>query len=195
MNQSGIKNMTEGRPLPLIISFALPLMVGNIFQQMYTVVDTMVVGKTLNVSALAALGAADWLNWLMLGVVCGLAQGFGILIAQQFGANQYDDLRRTVGCSAVLSAICALVLLIIGQAVIIPVLNLLQTPGEIMSGAELYLRIMFGGIPVVLFYNLLASILRSLGDQIFHQLPQGGAVHSLTHRSAADGPVLAINAA
>ena len=164
MNQSGIKNMTEGRPLPLIISFALPLMVGNIFQQMYTVVDTMVVGKTLNVSALAALGAADWLNWLMLGVVCGLAQGFGILIAQQFGANQYDDLRRTVGCSAVLSAICALVLLIIGQAVIIPVLNLLQTPGEIMSGAELYLRIMFGGIPVVLFYNLLASILRSLGD-------------------------------
>ena len=164
MNQSGTKNMTEGRPLPLIVSFALPLMVGNIFQQMYTVVDTMVVGKTLNVDALAALGAADWLNWLMLGVLTGLTQGFGILIAQQFGAKQYDDLRRTVGCSAALSLICSLVLLIIGQAVIIPVLNLLQTPAEILPGSELYLRIMFGGIPVVLFYNLLASILRSLGD-------------------------------
>ena len=164
MNQSGTKNMTEGRPLPLIISFALPLMVGNIFQQMYTVVDTMVVGKTLNVSALAALGSADWLNWLMLGVVCGLAQGFGILIAQQFGARQYEDLRKTIGCSALLSAICSLVLLILGQAVIIPVLNLLQTPAEILPGAELYLRIMFGGIPVVLFYNLLAAVLRSLGD-------------------------------
>ena len=164
MNRSGTKNMTEGRPLPLIVSFALPLMVGNIFQQMYTVVDTMVVGKTLQVGALAALGAADWLNWLMLGVVCGLAQGFGILIAQQFGAKQYEDLKRTVGCSAILSVFSSVVLLLLGQAVILPVLRLLKTPEEILPGSVLYLRIMFAGIPVVLFYNLLAAILRSLGD-------------------------------
>ena len=164
MNQSGTKNMTEGRPLPLIISFALPLMVGNIFQQMYTVVDTMVVGKSLNVTALAALGAADWLNWLMLGIVCGLTQGFGILIAQQFGAKQYEDLRKTVGCSALLSLVSSLALLVLGQALVLPVLDLLQTPQEILPGSELYLRIMFAGIPIVLFYNLLAAILRSLGD-------------------------------
>ena len=164
MNQSGTKNMTEGRPLPLIVTFALPLMAGNIFQQMYTVVDTMVVGKTLQVGALASLGAADWLNFLMLGFVCGLPQGFGILIAQQFGAQQFEDLKKTVGCSAVLSALSAVVLLLIGQAVITPVLHLLKTPAEILPGAVLYLRIMFLGIPVVMFYNLLATILRSLGD-------------------------------
>ena len=164
MKHSGTKNMTEGRPLPLIVSFALPLMVGNVFQQMYTVVDTMVVGKTLQVSALASLGAADWLNFLMLGFVCGLPQGFGILIAQQFGAQQFDDLKKTVGCSALLSALCAVVLLLIGQVLITPVMHLLKTPAEILPGSVLYLRIMFLGIPVVLFYNLLATILRSLGD-------------------------------
>ena len=164
MNQSGTRNMTEGKPLPLIVSFALPLMVGNIFQQMYTVVDTMVVGKTLQVSALAALGAADWLNWLMLGVVSGLAQGFGILMAQQFGANQYADLRKTIGCSAMLSLVSAVILVAAGQAVMIPALHLLKTPAEIMPDSALYLRIMFAGVPAVLFYNLLAAILRSLGD-------------------------------
>ena len=164
MDHSGTKNMTEGKPLPLIISFTLPLMVGNIFQQMYTVVDTMVVGKTLQVGALAALGAADWLNWLVLGVVSGLAQGFGILMAQQFGAKHYDALKQTIGCSVLLSAISAAVLILLGQAAIIPILTLLKTPPEILPDSVLYLRIMFAGIPAVLFYNLLAALLRSLGD-------------------------------
>ena len=164
MKDSRTKSMTEGRPLPLIISFALPLMVGNIFQQMYTVVDTMVVGKTLHVGALAALGASDWLNWLMLGVISGLAQGFGILMAQQFGAREYEALRKTIGCSVILSAISAAVLVLIGQLAITPVLRLLQTPAEILPDSALYLRIMFAGIPVVLAYNLLACVLRSLGD-------------------------------
>ena len=75
---SSLKKMTAGRPAPLILTFALPLMAGNVFQQLYTVVDTMVVGKFLGVSALAALGAADWLNWMMLGVVQGFTQGFAI---------------------------------------------------------------------------------------------------------------------
>ena len=164
MNHSGTKTMTEGRPLPLIVSFALPLMVGNIFQQMYTVVDTMVVGKTLQVGALAALGAADWLNWLVLGVVTGLPQGFAILISQQFGGGEYEKLKKTVGCSAILCALSAAVLVLLGQAAILPVLSLLKTPPEILPDSALYLRIMFAGIPAVMFYNLLASILRSLGD-------------------------------
>lgn len=84
---SRIRNMTEGSPFRLIFSFAMPLMLGNIFQQLYTVVDTMVVGKALGVHALAALGASDWLNWMMLGIIQGFTQGFGIRMAQQFGAS------------------------------------------------------------------------------------------------------------
>ena len=159
-----IKDMTEGRPLSLIISFALPLMVGNIFQQLYTVVDTMVVGKTQGVDALAALGATDWLYWMMLGVVQGITQGFSILMAREFGAKRYEQLRVVTGLSIVLSAICAGVLLIAFQIAAQPVLVLLRTPDEIMGQSMQYLRVMFFGIPIVMAYNLLACTLRSLGD-------------------------------
>lgn len=162
--RSKIKDMTAGAPLPLIISFALPLMVGNIFQQLYTVVDTMVVGKALGVDALAALGATDWLYWMLLGMIQGVTQGFGILMSREFGARQFESLRSVVGSSATLSALSAFLFLILGQAVAEPVLVLLNTPAEIMDGSLLYLRIMFLGIPVVMTYNLLATILRSLGD-------------------------------
>lgn len=161
---SKIKDMTEGKPLSLIVSFALPLMVGNIFQQLYTVVDTMVVGKALGVDALAALGATDWLYWMVLGMVQGVTQGFGILMAREFGAKQYEGLRSVVGSSTSLSAICAVVFLGVGQIVARPTLELLNTPAEIMDWSLLYLRIMFVGIPIVMAYNLLACILRSLGD-------------------------------
>ncbi|MBE6922904.1 MAG: MATE family efflux transporter [Ruminococcaceae bacterium] len=159
-----IKDMTTGAPLPLIVSFALPLMVGNIFQQLYTVVDTMVVGKALGVDALAALGATDWLYWMLLGMIQGVTQGFGILMAREFGAKQFENLRSVVGSSTTLSALSALLFLILGQAVAEPALLLLNTPAEIMGGSLLYLRIMFLGIPIVMAYNLLATILRSLGD-------------------------------
>lgn len=159
-----IKDMTSGSPLKLIVTFALPLMVGNIFQQMYTVVDTMVVGKALGVDALAALGATDWLYWMWLGMIQGVAQGFGILMAREFGAKQYESLRSVVGSSVTLSALAAALLLVIGQIAASPVLALLNTPPEILDWSLLYLRIMFLGIPIVMAYNLLATILRSLGD-------------------------------
>lgn len=162
--KSRMKNMTEGKPISLIISFALPLMVGNVFQQLYTVVDTMVVGKGLGVGALAALGAADWLNWMMLGTIQGLTQGFAILMAQEFGAGQKEKLKEVVGGSILLSAVSAVVLLLIGQLLAAPVLQLLQTPPEITEDALLYLRIMFLGVPIVMAYNLFAAILRALGD-------------------------------
>lgn len=162
--EAKIKDMTGGSPLKLIVTFALPLMLGNIFQQMYTVVDTMVVGKALGVDALAALGATDWLYWMMLGMVQGVTQGFGILMAREFGAKQYETLRSVVGCSAVLSALSAVLLLAAGQLTARPILLLLQTPEEILDGALLYLRVMVMGIPIVMAYNLLATVLRSLGD-------------------------------
>ena len=159
-----IKDMTTGKPLQLIVSFALPLMVGNIFQQLYTVVDTMVVGKALGVDALAALGATDWLYWMLLGMIQGVTQGFGILMAREFGAKQYENLRSVVGSSVTLSALAALLFLVMGQAVAAPILRLLNTPAAIIDWSLLYLRIMFLGIPVVMAYNLLATVLRSLGD-------------------------------
>ena len=143
-----IKDMTTGRPLPLIISFALPLMVGNIFQQLYTVVDTMVVGKALGVDALAALGATDWLYWMLLGMIQGVTQGFGILMAREFGAKQYESLRKVVGSSTSLSIIFALLFLILGQAVAKPILVLLNTPVQIMDGSLLYLQTVDAGNPL-----------------------------------------------
>lgn len=161
---SKIKNMTTGNPAGLIFKFALPLMAGNIFQQLYTVVDTMVVGKFLGVDALAALGASDWLNWMMLGIIQGFAQGFAIKMAQEFGAGNYKQLRKVIGNSAVLSVIFSVVLVILGQLAAKPILELLQTPSDIMPDTILYIRLMFAGVPIVMFYNLLACILRSLGD-------------------------------
>lgn len=159
-----ITNMTEGSPSKLIITFALPLMVGNVFQQLYTVIDTMVVGQALGVSALAALGATDWLNWLFAGLVQGFAQGFSILMSQEFGSGNYKRLRKVIFNSIILSAICSLLVLVSSQACAAPVLTLLHTPDDIMGDSLLYLRIIFLGMPIIMAYNLSASILRSLGD-------------------------------
>jgi putative MATE family efflux protein len=159
-----IKDMTQGNPLKLIINFASPLMIGNVFQQLYTVVDTIVVGKALGVNALAALGATDWLYWMLLGMVQGITQGFGILIAREFGAKQFERLRTVTANAITLSALSAIILLILSQMISVPALLMLNTPDKIMGDSLLYLRIMFGGIPIVMAYNLLAGILRSLGD-------------------------------
>lgn len=158
------KNMTTGSPAKLIFSFSLPLMVGNIFQQLYTVVDTAVVGRALGVKALAGLGASDWLNWMIIGVIQGFAQGFSILMAQYFGAEDYKGLRKSVGNSLVLAGICAVAVLAISQAGLGSFLDILGTPDSIRGYSELYLRIIFWGIPVITAYNIFASILRALGD-------------------------------
>lgn len=158
------RSLTEGNPYLLIFTFALPLMAGNIFQQLYTVVDTMIVGRALGVEALAALGSADWFNWMILGAIQGLSQGFAVLMAQEFGARNYKDLRKVTGNSVILAIVSALVLLLLGQIFARPVLLLLKTPDEIIGNSLIYLRIIFAGIPIVMAYNLFACILRSLGD-------------------------------
>ena len=158
------QDMTTGSPARLLFFFSLPLMFGNVFQQLYTVVDTMIVGQALGVSALAALGAAESLNWMSLGTVQGLTQGFSIKMAQQFGAKNEEGLRQAVGHSIVLSAILAVLLTVLFHAAVDPVLTLLHTPSDIRPDTVLYLRIMLSGIPIVITYNLLASMLRAIGD-------------------------------
>ena len=109
-------DMTQGKPGRLILGFALPLMLGNVFQQLYTFVDTQVVGQALGVNALAALGASEWLTFLMFGSVQGLTQGFSVIISQKFGAGQEGELRRAVFQAALLSAVAAVLLTGLGQA-------------------------------------------------------------------------------
>ena len=159
-----VLNMTEGRPVRLLLSVALPLMVGNIFQQLYTVVDARIVGSVEGVSALAALGASDWFNWLCLGLIQGFAQGFTIPMAQAFGAKRYDQLRRCTGNAVLLAAFMAAVITAVSLLSITTVLRLLDTPPEIMPLSVRYLTILYAAYPVVMAYNLMAGILRSLGD-------------------------------
>lgn len=161
---ANVKDMTSGSPIKLLINFALPLMFGNIFQQLYTIVDTVVVGKGLGVNALAALGAVDWLNWMVIGVATGFTQGFSILIAQNFGARRFGHLRKTMAVSTILSGIIAVITLIVSQLTARPMLVLLNTPEYIMADALSYVRVAFSGIIVVMAYNLLAAALRALGD-------------------------------
>ena len=164
MKQNSVKDMTAGTPWKLILSFALPLIAANIFQQLYTVVDTMVVGQVLGVKALAALGAIDWYNWMSLATIQGFTQGFGILVARRFGEKNYKALNNAIANAYTLSLILAAVFLVIMQLSIEPTLALLRIPLDIRPLSSLYLRIVFGAIPVTVAYNCLAVILRSLGD-------------------------------
>lgn len=159
-----ISTLTEGSPWRLLLLFSLPLMAGNVFQQMYTVVDTAVVGKVLGVDALAALGAVDWLNWLMLAVMQGFAQGFSILMAQKFGAGEYGKLRQIIANSILLAILCAAALTVLSQGTMGVFVSWLRTPEEIRPISIAYLRILFGGLPIVMAYNLAAAILRALGN-------------------------------
>lgn len=159
-----IQDMTKGNPGKLIFFFALPLMLGNICQQLYTMVDTIIVGQGVGVQALASLGAADWLNWLILGISTGFSQGFSIMIAQRFGANDMEGLRKSVSMSYLLGGIIAIIATILSQLTALPILKLLKTPENILPGSLIYLRISFSGILIVMAYNVFASILRALGD-------------------------------
>lgn len=161
---SNIKDMTKGRPAGLIFTFALPLMLGNVFQQLYTVVDTAVVGQFVGVEALASVGAADWPNWMVLGLVTGFAQGFCILISQRFGAGDLEGMRRSVSHTYLMGLILGAVVTLLAHLLARPILTLLDTPENVLPGALLYLRISYSGILVVMVYNVLSSVLRALGD-------------------------------
>lgn len=161
---SKVKNMTSGSPGKLIILFAIPLMLGNIFQQLYTMVDTVIVGQVIGVEALAAIGATDWLIFLVLGVASGMTQGYSILVSQFFGAKDYDKLRKAVARSYVWALLLALIVMTVSQIALVPILKLLKTPENVMGMSRIYARIMFFGVPVIAVYNVLAAILRALGN-------------------------------
>lgn len=158
------RDMTVGSPWKLILGFALPLMLGNIFQQFYTFVDTMVVGQALGVNALAALGSTEWLTFMMFGFIQGLVQGFSVVMAQCFGAGDMKTLRKSVVNAVYLSMAAALIFTVAGQLIVWPILLQMNTPNEVIGLSQDYLSILYAGIPITMTYNLSAAILRALGN-------------------------------
>lgn len=162
--EAKIRDMTRGKPGRLILGFALPLMLGNICQQLYTMVDTAVVGNVLGVKALAAIGATDWLNWMVLGILTGFTQGFSILISHRYGAKDNEGLKRSVALSVLLTGIIAVVLTAGSLLFLSPMLDMLHTPQDVRADAVNYISVIFAGITVVAAYNIASCILRALGD-------------------------------
>ena len=158
------KDLTQGSPMGLIVRFALPTLLGMLFQQLYNMVDTMIVGKLLGASALAAVGSTGSINFFVIGFCMGLCGGFAIPVAQRMGANEPSKMRRYVANSAYLAALFSLLLTTATGLLCRTILTVMRTPADIFDNAYTYIFIIFMGIPATILYNLLAGILRSLGD-------------------------------
>ena len=156
--------MTNGSPMKLILGFSVPLLFGFLFQQFYNMVDTIIVGKCLGVSALAAVGSTGSINFMIIGFCTGACSGFAIPVAQKFGAGDYTGMRKFVANAGWLSAVFAAVMTTIVGLLCMNILQWMNTPEDIIQGAYDYIFVIFLGIPVTYLYNMLAGIIRSLGD-------------------------------
>ena len=156
--------MTSGRPFPLIFNFALPLLLGNLLQQTYSLVDAAIVGQFLGINDLAAVGASTSVVFLILGFCNGCCGGFGIPVAQKFGARDYGTMRRLVSVSLQLAVVMSVVIAIVTSLFCADILKVMRTPETIFRNAYYYLLVTFIGVPCTFFYNLLSSIIRALGD-------------------------------
>ena len=156
--------MTVGNPTRHILKFTLPLLIGNLFQQLYNMVDSIVVGRYVSAHALAAVGACGSLNFLFFSLSSGLSVGIGIIAAQYFGANDEKQLRKTIANSIYVLSSAAIVVTLIGVLFARPILQLLQTPDVYISDSIDYFRVTCIGIIGVAFYNGVAALLRAVGD-------------------------------
>ena len=158
------RDLTTGSPIRLILQFAVPTLLGLLFQQLYNLVDTMIVGKLLGAQALAAVGSTGSIYFFVIGVCTGVCSGFAIPVAQRVGAGDLSKMRQYVANAAYLSVLFALVLTVSTGLGCRGILTLMRTPKDIFEGANAYIFVIFMGIPATFLYNLLAGILRSLGD-------------------------------
>lgn len=160
-----IKNdLTKGSPLKLIISFSIPLILGNFFQQLYNMADGVIVGRTLGLDALAAVGSTSSLSFFITGFAIGLMQGFTVITAQKFGAKNEAETRKSIAASIILSVIFAILLTSVALVFLKPFLHLMKTPENIFDDTYSYIFVIFSGLTAIIFYNLFACILRALGD-------------------------------
>ncbi len=158
------KDMTAGNPVKLILVFALPILAGNMLQQLYSLVDSLIIGRLLGVTALTAVSASGWLDWAILSVPMGLAQGYSIYVAQCYGGKRYADLKRSVAQSYLISVMATIFLEIVSQSLLHPVLIWMNSPDETIRMTENYLRIIYAGLPIVMCVNLFSGFLHALGN-------------------------------
>jgi len=159
-------DMTQGDPVRQIVKFMIPMLIGNVFQQLYNTVDSIVVGKYVGDNALAAVGSAGPIVNLMLVLFIGISVGAGIMVSQYFGARQRKSLSKSIGCCVTMTFLSSVLIMILAPFIIMPMLRLLNTPDEIIDWCYNYLMILFMGIIGCAFYNILGGILRGLGDSI-----------------------------
>ena len=158
------KELTKGNPYKLILLFMMPIFIGNAFQQMYMLVDSLIVGRIIGLNALASVGAAAPLIFLIISFVFSSTQGFTIITAQKFGAKEFDLVKKSFAASIILSSLLALVLTLISTPFSYVLLDFLRTPSDIINSSTSYLVIMFAGIFATVFYNLSSNTIRALGD-------------------------------
>lgn len=158
------RDMTEGKILRQVIPLAVPLLLTNMGQQFYMIVDGSIVGRGIGAKALASVGASDWCYWLILWSILSLTHGFSTFVSRFFGKHDYRQMNRVITNGAVLTLVIGGLLTVVGLLVSRPVLELLKTPGDIIDDAVVYLRTMLAGTLVVAAYNFAAAILRALGN-------------------------------
>ena len=164
MRNEKMNDMTKGNPVRLILLFSIPLLIGNIFQQFYSMVDTIIVGRFVGVDALAAVGSTGSMVFLVNGFATGLTSGFAVLVSQRFGAKDEKGLRKSVASAITLTVASVVIITLVSLISAKPLLRLMNTPENIMSDAYTYIKIIYGGVIATVAYNLIASILRALGD-------------------------------
>ncbi len=157
-------NLTEGNPAKQIVRFAIPMLIGNIFQQLYNMVDSIIVGRFAGADALAAVGSAFPTFFLMLSIAIGLSIGISIILSQYFGAKKLVELRASFANSIILIAVVSVGVTIIGLLVVDPLLTATNTPAETFEMSKQYLSVMFGGMIFTFYFNAFSSVLRAIGD-------------------------------
>lgn len=158
------KDLTQGRPIWLLFTLGMPILIGNLFQQFYSMVDTIIVGRFVGQKAMAAVGCTGSISFFILGAAFGLTAGFAIIVAQLYGGKQERELRNAVAVSIELSALFSLAITAVSVIFATPILEIMQTPEDIFHDAYLYIVIIFWGIPGMVYYNLFSGILRAVGD-------------------------------
>ena len=159
-----VKDLTVGEPMGLILGFALPLLGGMLFQQLYGMVDSLIVGRFLGVKALAGVGDTGSITFMIIGFCMGVCNGFSIPISQRFGAKDYADMRRFLAHAIYASVVMAVVMTVVCSLLCRPILTAMNTPADIFDYAYIYLLIIFLGIPTNILYNLFSGAIRALGD-------------------------------
>lgn len=159
-----MRDLTQGNPLKLILRFTLPLFIGNLFQQLYNFTDVLIVGQTLGVNALAAVGSTGSLNFLIIGFATGLTSGFSIVTAQRLGSRDYRGVRKSFATSIVMSIIVTIMLTAISLIFLDPIMHLMSTPTDIYVNAKKFISIIFMGIFASMAFNMLSNEIRALGN-------------------------------